>query len=222
MDISLKEALENGKANPSMKKVWTVKWAFSFVMLFIFLMIFSGSFFRFVFNIGIFEILLFFLILPIILGLFVSYIWSHLYWSKYEFDVGPERITITRGVIGKRITNIPYERIQNVNIWRGVLERIFNIYVIQIETAGGMNVVGSGGYGTRMGAEGTIQGLKNPQPVVDYIIAKSKGREGLGDAVSKKESLGNEDKLRMLEERLIRGEISEKTYEELKKKYESS
>lgn len=80
--------------------------------------------------------------------------------------------------------------------------------------------MGTGGYGTRMAAEGAIQGLKDPKPVVDYIIEKSKGRSGLGDEVSKKE-LGNAEKLKLLEERLIRGEISEKTYEELKKKYQS-
>ena len=71
-----------------------------------------------------------------------------------------------------------------------------------------------------MASEGSIQGVENPQPVVDYIIEKSKGRSGLGDEVSKKE-LGNEEKIKLLEERLIRGEISEKTYEELKKKYQS-
>ncbi|MCX6666191.1 MAG: PH domain-containing protein [Euryarchaeota archaeon] len=141
---------------------------------------------------------------------------------NYHFEVGSERITITRGVIGKRVANIPYERVQNVNIWRGVLDRIFGLYSIEIETAGASNVRGSGGYGTRMNAEGTIQGVINPQPIVEYIIAKSKGRSGLGDAFENKKELGNDEKMRLLEEKLIKGEISEKTYEELKRKYGTS
>lgn len=109
-------------------------------------------------------LLFFYIILPIILGLIVSYSWAHLYWSYYSFDVGLEKITNTRGVIGKRIINIPYERIQNINIFRGVLNRIMGIYSIQIETAGGFSIASTGGYGTRMASEGSIQGLTNPSP----------------------------------------------------------
>jgi len=52
-------------------------------------------------------------------------------------------------------------------------------------------------------------------------MAKAKGRDGLGDVVSKTD-LGIEEKLRLLEDKLLKGEISERTYEELKRKYESS
>lgn len=219
MEGTLQEALQNGKAHPKMKKVWTIRWMFSFVMFFIFMMFFIG--FRFldlIFGLDLISIFFIYIIIPIILGLIFTYIWAHLYWNNYKFNIGTEKVTITRGVIGKRIANIPYERIQNVNIWRGVLERIFNLHVIQIETAGGF---AGRTYGRTSFAEGTIQGLLNPQPIVNYIMAKAKGRDGLGDIVSKKE-LGRDEKLKLLEERLIKGEISEKTYEELKRKYETS
>jgi len=52
-------------------------------------------------------------------------------------------------------------------------------------------------------------------------MAKAKGRDGLGDVVSKTD-LGIEEKLRLLEDKLLKGEISERTYEELKRKYETS
>lgn len=38
------------------------------------------------------------------------------------------------------------------------------IYSIQIETAGGFSIASTGGYGTRMASEGSIQGLTNPSP----------------------------------------------------------
>jgi uncharacterized membrane protein YdbT with pleckstrin-like domain len=219
MDVTLKEVLQNGKAHSNMKKVWAIRWMIGFWFLFIFLMIIIGiGFLDFIINSGIIGIVFYYLILPIILGLIVAYGWASLYWNNYSFEVGPEKITITRGVIGKRVVNIPYERVQNVNIWRGVLDRIFGIYAVQIETAGGFSAMSSGGYGTRMAAEGSIQGLINPEPIADYIIAKSKGKETLSDKTEDK-TIDNADKIRLLEERLLRGEISEKTYEELKKKY---
>ena len=217
----LKEALQNGMANPRMRKVWMIRWSFSFVFVFVFIMVLSTALMiDFLVGLGLFGILLFYIVFPLILGLIISYLWAHLYWRNYHFDIGEEKIVITRGVIGKRITNIPYERVQNVNIWRGVLERIFGLYSIQIETAGGFSIAGTGGYGTRMAAEGSIQGLEKPEPIVEYIMAKAKGGDsGLGD-IKVKTEIGNEEKLRLLEERLIRGEISEETYRELKKKYE--
>ncbi len=219
MNDMLKEALQNGMANPSMKKIWMLRWGFSFVVFFIFLMMVIGiSMLRLLSDLS--MIFLFYIVFPIILGLIFAYIWAHLYWKNYRFDIGEEKIVITRGVIGKRITNIPYERVQNVNIWRGVLERFFNLYVIQIETAGTFSAGGTGGYGTTMTAEGSIQGVERPEPIVEYILAKAKGGEsGLGDKKIDTE-LGNKEKLRLLEERLIKGEISEETYRELKKKYE--
>lgn len=219
MEGTLQGALQNGKAHSNMKKVWTIRWMIGFVFLFIFLMLVIGiGFLDFIINSGIIGIVFYYLILPIILGLIVAYGWACLYWNNYRFEVGPEKITITRGVIGKRVVNIPYERVQNVNIWRGVLDRLFGLYSIQIETAGGSNIRATGGYGTRMVAEGSIQGLTNPEPVANYILEKSKGRTGLGDRMPQTE-LDKEEKIRLLEERFIKGEISEKTYEELKRKY---
>jgi len=42
MEGTLQDALQNGKAHPKMKKVWTIRWMFSFVMFFIFMMFFVG------------------------------------------------------------------------------------------------------------------------------------------------------------------------------------
>jgi uncharacterized membrane protein YdbT with pleckstrin-like domain len=224
MNATFQEALQGGRASPKMKTVWMLKWSVRYILFLIFIMFFF--IFRFLLAIyftdvidDIVIIIFICLILPIILGFAVAYIWAIFYWDKYTFEIGQEKITITRGVIGKRIVNIPYERIQNVNIFRGVLERIFGLYSIQIETAGGFSIRGTGGYGTRVTAEGEIQGLTNPEPVSEYILSKAKGKDGLGYKIPQKE-LDKEEKISLLEERLVNGEISEKTYQELKRKYE--
>jgi uncharacterized membrane protein YdbT with pleckstrin-like domain len=222
MDGSLQNVLQNGKAHYNMKKVWALRWTIGFVFLFIFLMLLvSIAFITPLVNTGPFGLILYYVILPVLLGFIFAYLWAGLYWNNYKFEVGPEKITITRGVIGKRVVNIPYERVQNVNIWRGVLERIYGIYSIQIETAGGFSIMSAGGYGTRMAAEGSIQGLTQPEQLADYIIAKSKGKETLQDTPADK-VMNKDEMIKLLEERLLRGEISEKNYEELKRKYEQS
>jgi uncharacterized membrane protein YdbT with pleckstrin-like domain len=222
MDGILKEALQNGKAHHNMKKVWMLRWLIGFWLLFFFLLLIIGiAFLTLITNSGIIVILLYYLILPLLFAFVFAYVWANLYWKNYTFEVGPEKITVTRGVIGKRIMNIPYERVQNVNIYRGVLERIFGLFSVEIETAGGFGIGGTGGYGTRMTAEGDIQGITNPQPIADYIIAKSKGKETLQDTLADKD-LNKNEMIRLLEERLLRGEISEKNYEDLKRKYEKS
>ena len=219
MDGNLQQALQGGKASSKMKKVWMLRWAARYIFLLMFFMFFFVSnLFSFFDYDYLLMVLLICVLLPILLGFLISYLWAIFYWNKYQFVLGQERITITRGVIGKRVANIPYERVQNVNIWRGVLDRLFGLYSIQIETAGGSNIRATGGYGTRMVAEGSIQGLTNPEPVANYILEKSKGRTGLGDRMPQTE-LDKEEKIRLLEERFIKGEISEKTYEELKRKY---
>jgi membrane protein YdbS with pleckstrin-like domain len=222
MNGTLQEALQGGKASPKMKTVWMLKWSARYIFTLIFFMFF------FIFRIfSIFAssdlliLLLICILVPIILGFFISYLWANFYWNKYNFVLGQERITITRGVIGKRVTNIPYERVQNVNIFRGVLDRIFGLYSVQIETAGGFGIRGTGGYGTRMTAEGEIQGLTNPEPIAEFILSKAKGSSGLGEKIPERK-LENNEKIKLLEERFVKGQISEKTYEELKKKYRSS
>jgi len=221
MNGTLQEALQGGKASPKMKTVWMLRWSARFIFT---LMVFMLIFFRIfsLFAIGDIDILMLLLIcilLSIILGFLISYLWAGLYWNKYQFVLGQERITITCGVIGKRVVNIPYERVQNVNIWRGVLDRIFGLYSVQIETAGGFGIRGTGGYGTRMTAEGEILGLTNPEPIAEFILSKSKGSSGLGEKIPERK-LENDEKIKLLEERFAKGEISEKTYEELKRKYE--
>jgi membrane protein YdbS with pleckstrin-like domain len=220
MDANLQQALQGGKASPKMRTIWMLKWAARYIFTIMFIMFLIGfEIFLDILGFNLLNILLICVILPIALGFLISFLWASLYWDKYTFILGEERIVITRGVIGKRVTNIPYERIQNVNVWRGVLDRIFGLYAIQIETAGSFNIRGTGGYGSQMVAEGSIQGLTNPEPISEYILEKAKGRSGLGDEAPKRE-ITKDERIRLLEERFAKGQISEKTYEDLKRKYE--
>jgi putative membrane protein len=118
------------------------------------------------------HLLIYYVAIPIIsvigISFLISYVWAHLYWKRYRFDVGKEDVNVRRGVIRRRRVTIPYERIQNVNIWQGIPERICGLYIVEIETAAGSWL-----------PEGDIEGVTNPEPIVDFIIRKAKGGKGL-------------------------------------------
>ena len=173
------------------------------------------------FNDILFDFLIFATIIYLIIFV-ICRLWAGLYWKNYSFKLQQDRIVIKRGVIGKRTANIPYERIQNVNEWRGILDRIFGLYTLRIETAGGVQM-GGAGYGAMMNlAEGNIQGIKNPKPITEYIMSRVKGRDGIGDInYDSQTKLSKMDKLDLLEERLLKGDISEGMYKELKQKIDA-
>jgi membrane protein YdbS with pleckstrin-like domain len=230
MSEELQKSVQEGKASKKMINIWMWRWSLgafiaSFGIVFALMMMFAVEFDETtgeIVNFSIWPFVFFLLIISLIslaIGLVIARGWATLYWRKYSFEFHDDRVVVTRGVIGKRVTNIPYERIQNVNVWKGILERIYGLSTIMIETAGGTQLQ-MGNYGSFSFSEGTIQGVKDPQPMVDYLIRRAKGRDGLGSIGKGNTELTNESKISLLEERLLKGQISEETYKELKSKYE--
>ena len=82
------------------------------------------------------------LVLIVILVLLIPYLillalWARLVWENYTFLIGPEKIEISYGVIWKHKAAIPYGRIQNIDIHRGITARFLGLSDLQIQTAGG-------------------------------------------------------------------------------------
>jgi len=59
------------------------------------------------------------------------------YVRRFSYDLGSDTLDIDSGVISQRSREIPIGRIQNVDISRNVLQRVFGIAVVAFETAGG-------------------------------------------------------------------------------------
>lgn len=77
------------------------------------------------------TILMFLLFFP---GLLVFvYLW--LYYNLLTFIVENEKITINSGIIIKRSKSIPFNQVQNVDIVRGLLHRLFGLCKINIWTS---------------------------------------------------------------------------------------
>ncbi len=113
-----------------------------------------------------------FLILVLLLvALFVA---AKLGYKFYKYELTDMGFRKESGIIWKQYVTIPYDRIQNVDIYRGVLARILGLSDLQIHTAG----VG----GVAMG-EGRLPGLSvaDAERMRDELIMRAKqSRNGQG------------------------------------------
>jgi len=112
------------------------------------------------------------LIVIVVLGI-VNYIVARVYYDRYLFEFAENAIKIEKGIIRKKYVSIPYERIQNVDIERGVLARILGLSDLQIQTAG---------YGGEFLTEGRLPGLsvENAENLREEIMKKAGvGKQGL-------------------------------------------
>jgi len=63
--------------------------------------------------------------------------WQAAYVKRYEYRVTADTFDIRSGVLSRREREIPFERIQNVDIAQNVVQRALGIAEVRLETAGG-------------------------------------------------------------------------------------
>jgi len=80
----------------------------------------------------------------------VAYIYGWYSWKNYRYELTADGFKKESGIIIKHYVTIPYDRIQNVNIIRGIPTRLLGLSDLQIQTAGMSGMAG---------AEGILPGL---------------------------------------------------------------
>ncbi|RJQ36360.1 hypothetical protein C4552_03675 [Candidatus Parcubacteria bacterium] len=113
-----------------------------------------------------------------ILVLALAYVWARLSYYYYRYELSDLGFRKESGVIWKQSVTIPYDRIQNVDIYRGILARLLGLSDLHIQTAGI-----SASY-NRTGAlsEGRLPGLdrEEAERLRDELVARvSKRGQGL-------------------------------------------
>lgn len=78
----------------------------------------------------------FLFLLPSLLLVVFAWFWAKAVYDNFGYELGEDRIIIESGVIWKRSVYIPYEKIQNIDIVRSPLSRLFGLALLQIQTAG--------------------------------------------------------------------------------------
>ncbi|WP_430504917.1 PH domain-containing protein [Haloparvum sp. PAK95] len=77
------------------------------------------------------------------LGLLASVAYETAYYRRFEYDLTEDTFDIASGVVTRRNREIPYRRIQNVDVSRNVVQRLLGIAAVDLETAGGSSTEGS-------------------------------------------------------------------------------
>lgn len=80
-------------------------------------------------------------ILPyVLITLFFMLITGEIYakfaYKNWSYEFGPKELRIEGGVIFKTYQSVPYIRIQNIDLKRGIFARIFGYSTVNIHTAG--------------------------------------------------------------------------------------
>jgi len=136
-----------------------------------------------------FMSMLIFVLLGIIIFIFIiGEIYSRLAYNRWFYEVTNEGIKIEKGIIWKKYTSIPYERIQNVDIRRGIIARTFNFSSVDIETAGQSGF--GGGYSSifvrrrhrTYHSEGYLPAIdiNGAEKIREFIMKKVKQKHGAG------------------------------------------
>ena len=126
---------------------------------------------------------------------------------KYRFD--EKGVSMSWGILFHREIYLTYRRIQDIHVTRNLIHRWLGLAAVAVQTASGSS-----------GAEMTIEGIRNPEALRDFLYAQMRGARDEGEdadrgaapsAAPADEALdllrGIRDDLRQL--RLARGQAAE-------------
>lgn len=105
-----------------------------------------------------------------ILGLagLMALLWPALRYQHFQYSVRDHDLLVERGVLVRRKSSIPHNRIQHVDTQQGPIERVFGLSSVAVYTAAGMS------------ADGSIPGLATAQA---ELIRDALSRRGGDDGV---------------------------------------
>ncbi len=113
--------------------------------------------------------------------LVLCFIWAKLTYHFYRYELTDAGFRKELGVVYKKYVTIPYDRIQNVDIYRGILARMLGLSDLNVQTAGMSATVGrygmSGG-----GSEGQLPALsrEDAEQLRDELIQRARQAKNQG------------------------------------------
>ena len=63
-------------------------------------------------------------------------VYSIIKFFRYHFYIVDDELIIEQGVFGRARTNLPFARIQTINIEQNIIHRLFNVVMLKVDTAG--------------------------------------------------------------------------------------
>ena len=90
---------------------------------------------------------------------------------SYRFD--DQGVSMSWGFFFRREVYLTYRRVQDIHVTRNIVERWMGLAKMPIQTASGTS-----------GATMTIEGIRNPEPLRDYLYARMRGARVLDTDIS--------------------------------------
>ena len=121
----------------------------------------SSAFYTWLFGILIYLVLIF----------VIGEIYTRMAYNRFLYEFTHTNLKVEKGIIWKRYSNIPYERVQNVDIHRGIIARMLGFSSVNIQTAGYSAPVRSG-YGIH--SEGYIPAvsIEEAEEIREFLMKK--------------------------------------------------
>lgn len=159
--------------HPGAKWLFRIQSYASFLVLFIFAvsMFFVNTVEKGLISNFVLIIVIIFIVCVLLAEIFVR--WAYRNW-KYEFT--SDSLKIEKGVIVKKYKSIPYERIQNVDITRGIIARIIGFSTIDIQTAGYSAYNAQGGAGRSEGHIPAVS-IEGAEKIREFLMKKITGKK---------------------------------------------
>ncbi len=162
------------KLHPQAKWYFRMRFYGIFLFLFLFGFIIGGSWIFMLFKIV--GLIPFVTVVGILIILVLGEIFARLSYNNWEYEFTKTELRIQRGIILKNYHSIPYSRVQNVDIRRGILARIFGYSAMSIHTAG----YSAPSFGARpgRGAEGYIPAVsvEKAEKIRDFVTKSVSGK----------------------------------------------
>jgi putative membrane protein len=115
---------------------------------------------------------------------------------KYKFD--DKGVSMSVGILFRRETYLTYRRIQDIHVTRNIIHRWLGLSAVAVQTAAGSS-----------SAEMTIEGIRDPDGLRDFLYLKMRGAREDGhethDASKPAEAAPQDEALALLRE--IRNEL---------------
>ena len=158
------------KLHPGAKWYFRVRFYSMFFFFSFFALIGGGAIFF------LFETIYFVIVGAIVLIIVLGEVFAKLSYDNWGYEFTKTELRIQRGIIFKNYHSVPYSRIQNVDIARGILARAFGYSAVNIHTAGYSAPSFGGSMGR--GAEGYIPALsaEKAEKIRDWVTKSVSGR----------------------------------------------
>jgi uncharacterized membrane protein YdbT with pleckstrin-like domain len=173
------------KLHPGAKWVFRLKGFYWLFFISLFFVGFAGRMFSVIFSavtgssFDIFSYVFLYFIIGLVFAFIFAEIYARLSYKFWRYEFTPQNLKIEKGIVWKKYSSIPYERVQNVDLQRGIFARMFGFSSLNIQTAG--YSAGPRGMPTAEGSLPAVS-LEDGEKIREFLmhkISNKNSRQGL-------------------------------------------